>query len=245
MIFSSRKMQNGVLWLVICLLTAPNVMWSLAHNKELLQKDTRLAARDWIEKNIPPGSHLLVEGVLTRGFIELNEIEGRGARGFLPLHENGASLHRNFLLYEKIIDNIPDYRGIASQQLKIRMENVEEPSYRIDYFYTPRKFKKRFLHYYLNDLLRRRVLAIDEYREMGIDYVVVTGRKSSYDYSSERVGEEYLDFYSFFRSLEKDCRLIKTFRYENSKAEREETMEVNPEIRIYRLESEHGQVADD
>ena len=196
--FLHKKTQKYVFYSMMFLLTLPNVVWSIEHNKQVLQKDTRLMAKEWIEENIHSGSHIL--------------LEGKGSmRGIIRLNENKVSLHRKYLKYSTIIEASPGYHGNALKALEIKMKNIQALSYHLYYFYRPEKAKylKKFREDYSIGIAKQGVLTIDEYKRMGIDYVIVSRGKPSDNYSSEKDREIYPTFYDFFRSLEREMQTCK------------------------------------
>ena len=80
-------------------------------------------------------------------------------------------------------------------------------------------------------------LAINEYKKIGIDCVIVVRGKPSDNYSSEKDMVRYPAFYDFFRSLEGECRLVKVFQYQNSLVKNMNPF-LNPEIKIYSLQND-------
>lgn len=216
-----EKARKYVFYSIILVLALPNIVWSIKHNKQLLQKDTRLMAKEWIEENIPSGSHIL--------------LEGRGSmRGVIPLNEHKASLYEKYLRYKSIIDTNPNYHGNAMLQVKAKMKNVREPSYYIHYLQKPSPFRKHFREDYSIGIANSEVLRFDEYKRIGIDYVIVSRRKPSDNYHSEEDRVRYPASYDFFRSLENECRIVKVFQYPNSLVKLRKP-NINPEIKIYSL----------
>ncbi|GAX60430.1 single-stranded DNA-specific exonuclease [Candidatus Scalindua japonica] len=180
-------------------------------------------AKDWIEKNIPRGSHIL--------------LQGKGStHGVIPLNESKVSLYRRFLRYKAKINTIQDYHGNALKTLEIKMKNIREPSYNIEYFYCPDRFLRNYPGQHSIEIIRLGVLTISEYKKIGFDYVVVSREKTGDNYSLEEDRVKYPAFYNFFRSLENECRLVKTFQYEDSLIEFRKNS-IHPEVKIYRL---HG-----
>ena len=218
--FKRNKVQKPVFYSIIIALALPNIVWSAKHTNQLLQKDTRLMAKEWIEENIPAGSHILIESFKLSDFILLSE--------------NKESLYRKYLRYKSIIEKIPNYKGHALLRKKIEMENVKEPSYRIDYFYLPASRIEMVHDEFSSYIMPRGVSSVDEYKRKGVNYIVTARYKSSGDFSYEEMRNTFPDFYKFFKTLERECRLVKVFRYENSLESRKPF--INPEIKIYSLE---------
>ena len=213
-----NKVQKLVFYLLIFVLVLPNLVWSAKHINQLLQKDTRIMAKNWIEENIPSGSHILIESYKLSNLISLNESK--------------ESLYGKYLRYKSIIEKIPNYKGYALLRKKIEMENVQEPAYDVSYFY-PRSFG--ILHdEFTSKIANQKVLSIDEYRRRGIDYVVVARYKPSDDFSSEFMKKRQPEFHYVFETLDQECRLLKTIRYKNSLAALRKPL-INPEIKIYTL----------
>ncbi len=222
-IFYEKKMQKLVFYLIVFVLALPNIAWSIKHNHQLFQKDTRLMAKEWIEENIPSGSHILLTG-------------SGSNRGVVPLNENKASLYGKYLRYQSVIDTNPNYRGNAMLQVKTKMKIIQEPSYYIDYFYRPEllAFENKFREDYSIGIVNPEVLPIDRCKRIGIDYVIVSRGKPSDNYHSEEDRVNYPASYDFFRSLENECRLVKVFQYPNSLVKLRKPS-INPEIKIYSL----------
>ncbi len=213
-----NKVQKWVFYLLIFVLVLPNLVWSVKHTNQLLRKDTRIMAKDWIEENIPAGSHILIESYKLSNLISLNESK--------------ESLYGKYLQYKSIIGKIPDYKGHALLRKKIEMENVQEPAYDVSHF-CPRSFG--ILHDEFTSIIaNQNVSSIDEYRRRGIDYVVVARYKPSDDFSSELMKKKQPGFHNVFKTLDRECKLVKTFSYKNSLTESRRPL-INPEIKIYSL----------
>jgi hypothetical protein len=178
-------------------------------------------AKDWIEKNIPSGSHILIAKIQRLG-------------EYIYLNENKESLNQKYLRYKPIIDTIPSYHGNALTELKIKMKKIRDPSYYINYFFLPREWENPLRDDFRKEIMKVSVLSIDEYKKIGIDYIVVARWKPSHNYSTEQDMKKYPDFYYFFQSLEGECKLINTFKYHNSLVTSRNPL-INPEIKIYSL----------
>lgn len=223
-IFLTKNSKLCFSLLVALLLGLPNFVWSVKHNKELLCKDTRIMAKEWVEENIPPGSHILLQ---SRGSM----------RGVIQLNENKVSLYQKYLIYEKIIDKIPHYHGNIMRLLAMRMKTIQDPSYHIEYFYTPNPWQERVRTDFAEEIVEVGISSIDEYKKMGIEYVIIFRNKPSFiyhNYDNTGGDEVYHAMYNFYRSLESECRLVKLFQKQNSLIAHREP-DINPEIRIYSL----------
>lgn len=86
----------ALLALAAALLVGQGVMASARVSDTLGREDTRVIARDWLARNVPPGSRVVVEPFVPDGFL------GRGGRSGEPLFGR-FPVKRPFQAYEKRI----------------------------------------------------------------------------------------------------------------------------------------------
>lgn len=205
---------------LIFLLCLPNIVELTKFNRQLLRKDTRVLAQEWIEKNIPPGSHLFISNFHLGGYIRLNE--------------SIDSLNSKYLKYKSVIDNLPNYKGSALRRKKIEMANVREPSYFINYYNRPAGRQITLSDDFTQFIAKASEITLDDYSKKGYDYIITARYNPSDNYSSQYLRKHNIAYYEFFKSLDRDWKLEKSFTYENS-LDKSRRPKINPEINIYSL----------
>lgn len=159
----------------------------LADNFTFAAKDTRTAAREWIEKNIAPGSKIAVEfgGPQLHPSPESLMDYGRAAR-YAPLHIDSVT---PFFAYK---DRKPIKEEVESKKT-FHLSALEQIKSKYD----------TFTSFSLAEY------PLDMYRSEGYRYIVVNSGMYDRYFAAEK---EYPAAVWFYRRLELECALIKEFK---------------------------------
>lgn len=190
----SPPVAKRYLAVTVLVLLAEPLAHSIYNDYLLTQKDTRTQAKEWIEDNIPAGSH-----------IALDSGNFDAAKFSPPLNDSVESLQAR---YEQLEKDFPETWAASkdkiTQYLKIRMEYQEDAGYTLT----------RIVHNNTNQNTGS-AANLKELAKNNVAYIVA----SSYAYDvykdplyikrNPEMGRYYSDYYD---SLDDQCRLLKTFQ---------------------------------
>lgn len=172
--------------LIILIIIAIPLFFSIKFNVSLIEKNTRYWAKDWIEKNIPANSKILIDA-------------GRTINTYSPpLAQNEANL---LAMIEKI-KNTPDGETFddskivdseSSVYFELLLKTLPDITY--DLTTTERGFKVADLDYYINN---------------GYQYVI-TSSNSTWRFELPEWKNEFPKSSAFYERVKTDCSLIKSF----------------------------------
>lgn len=208
-------------WGICFLLILPGGILIARFDYSALNKDTRLLGKEWIEKNIPAGSKILVD---TSG-PKLN-MSRENLQHFYKLSMSEAEVGAFTTHLEKF------YR--------YSLEAVQEPSYDLTEIYHPWWLASEIGSGTLrldtekdldmgNPLKARGVMPYDFYRVQGFEYVV-TDRKTYESYLQEPRKTRFPSMYGFYRDLIERGVLVKEFTPD-------EWSRRGPIVQIFRLQT--------
>ncbi|MGH7898556.1 MAG: ArnT family glycosyltransferase [Candidatus Binatia bacterium] len=199
-----RKSRAGIV--LVALLLALSLRASVLSDWTLSRKDTRTEAKEWIEAHIPPGTRIALESYTPPLAPSASAIEAR-ARSL----ESGELQHptqppeRVQLYYRWLKETAPKdgYDLVALNDSLLDAEAAERnrvPETNYD---------------------------LERLRSLGVQYVIVSsflyGR-----YRNERASKLYPALVAFYRTLEREHRLIKEFRPGR--------LQPGPVLRVYSME---------
>ncbi len=198
----SLSLKRLGVWGLCFLLILPGGFFIARFDYSALHKDTRLLGKEWIEKNIPAGTKMLVD---TSG-PKLN-MSRENLEHFYKLSMNEAEIGAFTTHLEKF------YR--------YSLEAVHEPTYDLTEIYHPwwlvseigsgtmRLDSEKDLDMG-NPLKPRGVMPFDYYRAQGFEYVV-TDKKTYESYLQEPKKTRFPSMYRFYRDLIQRGVLVKEF----------------------------------
>jgi hypothetical protein len=200
-----RKYSNPVFTLIICILMAMPFVRTLKFDLSLTNKNTGVIAKEWIEKNIPSGSKILIDAgrtIITSG-PKLNQSRKNlnNTLNKIKKLEEGEILHGN--IQTQIVDS---YSAIYFELL---LENMPEITYDIT-----------------TTELGRKVESIEYYRNNGFDYVI-HDEGLKFRIRDPNWRKTYPKSVVFYESLDKEFQLIKIFRHIATSS--------GPTIKIYKV----------
>lgn len=184
----------------------------------LSQKDTRTLALEWVERNIPPDSKILMD-------------KGRFMTAYnVPLKENRADLEK---LYQESLTSdknheVMKFEGL-SRYFQYRLRTVAGVTYDITPIYHGTLAPKG------RPLTRDNLRSLDDYRSAGIQFIIISSNYyDRYFHGAEYAGRhdssvpEYVwKYFHFYESLDANTRLVQQF---------EPKGRLGPTIKIYRLQ---------
>jgi len=207
----AKKKIGGKLWRrgiisslngFVCLAIALSLLNSIFMNFRLTRQDTRTQAKEWVEARIPPGTAIAVEWD-TEATSQIWETPD-DIRAKIKAYEMGEteSIHH------------------SSEQMadvhRMRLAAVPEQNYRIIRMGSVDGTRVQMTNY-----------SLDELRRKGVEYLISSSEVRNI-FRSKLGKEIYPDHGIFYRQVEKELRLLETFRPAPLHA-------LGPEIRIYRL----------
>lgn len=106
------KLQSrGILTFCILIMALPNLIKSLLFDRVMLAKDTRTLAQEWVEQNLPPGSHLALDWdfYVPRLALSKNQLEDKKKEISQSRFFSEAQRRRLSHLLDHFSDNRPSY----------------------------------------------------------------------------------------------------------------------------------------
>lgn len=189
---------------ILALVYAP-VRNSIFLDYEMSQKDTRTIAKEWIENNIDADSKVLIDS------------PGAGPQ----LRANRASLEKYFndKAEDKLLSQAPaEVRQTFAKYERYSLEALNRyggKTYYVDYvfheWWKPQENAEDLAVYPVFGNFKRKLFSIEELRELGFDYVVVTGESRAY-YMSEEGRQKWPTYYQFYKSLDQGIEQLQEFR---------------------------------
>lgn len=187
-VFVSDKKRAVSLVVLCALIAAFPLINSVKYARTLIEENTSIASKKWIEENIPANSKILMDAgrtIITSG-PRLNQ-----SRGKLEEKLNIIKNLKEGKTYDSPMVGIVD--SYASIYFELLLKNMPEITYNIT-----------------TTELGRDVESIDYYRRNGFDYII-TSSDVTWRLNQKEWVEKFPKSAEFYDSIDKEFKLIKIF----------------------------------